>query len=50
MIRIRNNKRFVSTGRKVTIPESIGLNVGDVIEFVVEDDGKIVIKKFEEER
>jgi len=47
MSRIMSNKRIIAKGRKVTIPEGFGLNPDDAIEFIVTDDGTIVIKKLE---
>jgi len=47
MIRTRSNKRIVALDRKVTIPEGLGLNPDDAIEFIVANDGTIIIKKLE---
>lgn len=47
MSRIMSNKRIISQERKVTIPEGLGLNPDDAIEFIVNDEGIIIIKKLE---
>lgn len=45
--RVISNKRIISHERKVTIPEGLGLNPDDAIEFIVSNDGTIIIKKLE---
>lgn len=47
MPRLTSNKRIVTMERKVTIPEGFGIEPDDAIEFIVENDGKIVIRKLE---
>lgn len=45
MSRTTSNKRIIAKDRKVTIPEGLGLNPDDAIEFIVDDKGTISIKK-----
>lgn len=47
MPRIMSNKRIITQERKVTIPEGLGLNPDDAIEFIVDNNGTIIIKKLE---
>jgi len=47
MSRLMSNKRIITQERKVTIPEGLGLNPDDAIEFIVSKDGTIIIKKLE---
>ena len=42
-----SNKRIITQERKVTIPEGLGLNPDDAIEFIVDNNGTIIIKKLE---